>query len=416
MRSLLIITATLLAISVKLSAQSDFISLDKRTYDYYLKGDRGNLMRTSDTLFSLGIDYYYLRMRLGILAYNEQKYSEASRNFYRALELNSLDTISSEYIYNCYVFSGRNPDANIYLEILGKDKKNIKLQSEAKPGFSDFFISSSLEGYDVILYETNNHYYEAVNRSFSLNAQLETYFSGRIKGIFGYSNFRKDGTVYDVSFPTGTDLAFNQNQLYARLSGYAFRGWEFSGFGHGAFYSDATTRNQTVREYLLGAGISKNGWKLRGGANFSFSNFSLSNQIRGEGFLTWLPYGNLNLYITSGWMGQNDMNWGGTYQLNAEIGFKVMKSLWMETGTIFGNSFLYARDMGYILNNSFLIPATTIYSNIIIMAGNHIRITLSPYYSENLNYTWNLKTYTRSGKLITDSFGGMIKLTFKNRQ
>ena len=99
MRRLLIIAATLMAISTKLLAQNDFLSIDKQTYDYYMNGDYRNLKRTADTMLSQGMDYYYLRMRLGILSYNNELYSSALKHFNRALEFNSGDTLSREYIY-----------------------------------------------------------------------------------------------------------------------------------------------------------------------------------------------------------------------------------------------------------------------------------------------------------------------------
>jgi hypothetical protein len=215
-----------------------------------------------------------------------------------------------------------------------------------------------------------------------------------------------------------------QNQVYARLAYFIFPGWEFSGFSHIAFYKDAVALPQqgtgsstdiSMTEYVGGMGISKNGWRIRAGVNFSFSNFSNSNQIRGEGYLTYLPSGNLNLYFTSGGMYQFDKNWGPTYQINQEIGFKIFNSLWMESGIVLGNSFLYARNQGYIFNNSFQTPATTIYGSVIILPGKKFSLTLTPFYSENQIYSWDLNAYTRTNKVTLNSFGGAIKLIYKNR-
>jgi hypothetical protein len=424
MRILLTLSAFLLLFSANLYAQSDFVTLDKQTYEYYLNGDYKNLKKTADKMLLQGIDYYYLRMRLGILSYNNQLYSNAKLHFSKALEFNSLDTISQEYIYFSYLFSGRNADAYLYLESIPMDKKNNRLKSIDKPGLANIYAGSSAAGYDATLYGTNNLYYEAVISSLSINAGVESYFSRKFKGTFTYTNFRKAGTFYSPSDTLGTDLNFTQNQVYIKLTGYIFNGWEYSGFGHIAFYPDGNTQTQSGNgrltnksniDYLFGGGVSKNGWKIRAGANFSLSNFGNSTQIRGEGYLTWLPYGNLNLYLTSGWMGQNDVNWRGTFQINQELGFKIFKSLWLESGISTGNSFLYARNQGYMMNNSFQIPATTIYSNIIILPGKQFSITLTPFYSENQSYSWDLNIYTRTGKLTHNSFGGAIKLTYKNR-
>jgi hypothetical protein len=425
MRILLIVSSFLFAFSADLSAQSSFKSLDARTYDYYLKGDLKNLEKTADTLFTRGIDYYYLRIRLAITAFNNQRYSIAVKHFKKAVEFNSTDTVSTEYIYNSYLFSGREADANLYLRLVPSEKRNRTLKLIGKPVLSEIFAGSSASFYNVPYYQLTdlNSMYEALQNSFSINAGLESYLSGKFKGTFAYTNFRKSGIVYSRPFPSGTNINFIQNQVYAKLAGYVFPGWEFSGFGHIVFYSDATTRirsqpgisaKNTNFEYLGGLEISKIGWKIRTGANISLSNFSNSGQIRSETYLTWMPAGNLNLYITSGWMGQTDKLWGGTYQINQEIGFKISNSLWFETGIVAGNSFLYARNQGYIMNNSFLIPAKTIYGNIIILPGKHFSITLNPLYTENQNYSWDLNIYTRTGKVTHNSFGTLIKLIYKN--
>jgi len=423
MRILLILSVTLIALTAELSGQSDFRTLDRQSYNYFMKGDYINLRKVADTMQVHGIDYYYLRLRLGILAYNKQLYPTALTDLMKAIEFNSTDTISRELIYNSYLFSGRKTDAYLFLESIPLNKRNNTLKKSIKPVSSEFYFGSSVAAYDVVLYETNSLNYEAVKNSLSVTAGGETYFSGRLRGTYAYTNFRKSGTVYSPSDPTGTDLNFVQNQLYARLTGSIFPGWDFSAFGHIALYSEVVkaglmgnkvSTNQQKSEYLAGAGISKNGWRIHGGANISFSNFGNSTQIRGEGYFTWLPSGNLNLYLTSGWMGQTDINWCGTYQASQEVGFKILKSLWMDSGLVLGNSFLYARNQGYMMNNSFQIPAFTIYSNLLILPWKNFKLSVTPYYSQTNVYSWDFNTYTRTNKLINNALGGSIKLTYKH--
>ena len=423
MRSLLIVISILLVLSADLIGQTDFLTLDRETYDLYLKGDYKNLKNVGEIMILQGMDYYYLRMRMGILAYNNERYPEAFKHFSKAISFNSGDTISREYIYYSYLFSGRKADANLYLDLIPRDNKNSALKSLKNPGFSDFFVGTAVSGFDVMLYTINNLYYEAVKNNRIINAGLDTYFSSKLKATFLYTNFLKTGTQYSEDNPTGTSLDLTQNQLYVKISSYVFSGWEFLGFGHGAIYSDINTDYRqgfgmsSVKlmksEFSGGVGISKNGWKIRGGTNISVSNFSYSQQFRGEGFLSWLPFGNLNLYLTSGGMFQSDKNWGTSYQLNQEVGFKIAKWLWMETGFGKGNSFLYTRYEGSLMNNSFLIPATSAYSNIIVLPGNRFSITLTPFYARNEIYSWDLSNYTRTDKQIINSFGGSLKLIYK---
>lgn len=422
MRIVLNLIILLLAFSATLSAQNDFASFDRQAYDYYIKGDYKNLKTITSNILKQGIDYYYLRMRIGLLSYNKQRYPVAVKHLGKALEFNSLDTISREYIYCSYLYSGRKADAGLFLESIPPDNRNLTLRSVHKPGLSEIYFGTSAAGYDVILYTFNKLNYEAIKYSYGIQAGFESYLSSRFKGTVAFTNYNKSGTLYSPANPAGGDLNFTQNQIYARLTGYVFTGWEILAFGNIVFYKDDLTSGQMgnsttlrVTEYLGGAGITKIGWKIRTGVNMSFSNFSNSSQIRGEGYLTWLPAGNLNFYLTSGGMYQNDRVWGSTYQINQEIGLKVIKTLWVEAGIVQGNSFLYSRNQGYTINNSFQVPATTIYSNLIILPWKHLSLTLSPYFTENNTYSWDLNASVRTAKLNLSSFGSAVRLTYKFR-
>ncbi|SDC99214.1 tetratricopeptide repeat protein [Williamwhitmania taraxaci] len=412
----IILTALMLAFATASFAQNDFISLDKQNYDYYLQGDYKNLKETGEKMIAQGIDYYFLRMRLGILAYNNQKYASAVTHFTKALELNSLDTISRGYIYSSYLLSGRVADANLYLGSLGEDEKNSALKSIKEPELLQIYLGTYITNST-----TNNLNYKIVDNTTVIYAGIESYLSSRIKGTLAYTNFRKTGSITQSSALARNNLNTNQNQLYAKLTGYAFSGWEFSGFAHAGFYFEKTTsgqgngnsQKQINGEYLGGIGIAKNGFKVRTGVNISYSNFGSSTQVRGEGYLTYLPFGNTNFYLTTGGMFQSDKQWGETYQVNQEIGCKVFKFLWLEAGIIKGNSFLYARNQGMVMSNSLLIPATTIYGNLHLMLGKQFMLTLSPYYNQNEIYFWDLTSNTRTDKLTYNAFAAAVKLTYK---
>jgi tetratricopeptide (TPR) repeat protein len=425
MRSLLIASTLLLVLSESLFSQSDMITLDMKTYEYYVKGDYKNLMNTGDSMLSNGIDYYYLRMRMGILAFNKQRYANAFRHFSKAIEFIPLDTISREYIYSSFLLAGRYTDAGLYHEKIPWDLKSHILKMLKEPGLSVVYVGSTASVYDQTLYKTNDLFYEAVESSLSINTGIEGYLSTHFKGNVALTNFRKTGTYYSSYYPSGTDIEFSQNQVYGKLTGCIFPGWEFSGFSHLAFYKNGSDPqnmgnnaelNQTKTEYNFGLGVTKNGWKIRSGVNFSYSNFSnfnSSKQARVEGFVTYLPLANLNLYLTTGGMYQIDNNWGETYQINQELGFKALNFLWFETGFIMGNSFLYARDQGLVLNNSYQIPAATAYGNFVFLLGKQFTATLTPFYCKYQIYSWDLNNYSRTDRQLINSLGGTVKLTYK---
>jgi len=422
MRTILIIF-TLTLTTTLVFAQNDFKELDLKSHDFFEKGDYKNLKKTTDLMLSSGMDYYFLRLRMGITAFRAGHYPVAVDNLSMAIKFSSLDTISRDYIYLSYLLSGRKGDADLYLLSLPSQYRNSSLAALQNHVLTNVFGGGTVIGYDYLNYSKNKLYYEAVKYCYSFNAGIEASFLNRYKGTFMYTNLKKTGMFYSAQDSLGRDLNFSQNQIYLKLSGNLFPGWEISGFAHFAFYTEIVPSPRPFRmvttitrktEYATGLGISKSYWKIRAGANFSLSNFENSNQIRGEGYLSFLPSGNLNLYFTSGGMFQNDTDWGNTFQVNEEVGFKLSRNTWLETGFITGNSFHYVRNEGSIMNNSFVIPSTTIYCNLILMHWKKITLNISPTYSRISNYSWNLSSLYRGYEVDLNSFGIVIKLIYNN--
>jgi hypothetical protein len=408
---IVLIFAAVLAFTSNAFAQNEFKTLDAETYDYYLKGDYRNLKKSADKLLAEEIDYYYLRMRLGITAFNCQKYSESAANLKKALEFNSSDTLSPEYLYYNYLYSGRKADARLFLVTLPPESKDHILISAEKSFSYSVFAGSSFSGFNQETPVSTRLYRESLKSAYSFYVGIEAEFFKRFSGTLAVTSFTKTGRYNAYEFRYGTDFSLTQAQIYGKLSAAFFPGWEISVFGNTATYSALQVTDSLINEFTAGAGISKNWWRIRAEAEISVSNFSNSMQVREEGHITWLPQGNLNMYLTTGGMYQWDFNWGGTYQVNEEIGYRITKNLWMETGFIMGNSFLYARNQGYNMNNSFQIPANVFYTSIILPLKK-INISLTPFYNRYQNYTWNLNSYSRTGKATVNSFGAGIKINY----
>ena len=407
-------TVAALFLSANALAQSDFKTLDKETYDYFLKGDYKNLKKTADTLLSFGSDYYYLRMRMGITAFNNQKYAESASNFYKALEFNTFDTLSTQYLYYNYLYSGRKKDAALFTGTVSPGLKSTVLRSTEKRIDYQIFAGSSVTSFNQETTLSTSLYRESLLTATSFYAGFETIFLKRFSGTIALTSFTKTGRFNSYEYQSGADFTFTQAQIYGKLSAALFPGWEASLFGSSAIYTSMQSTNEIIKEYNLGASISKNWWKIRTGGDFSISNFSNSRQFREEGYITWLPQGNLNLYLTAGGMFQYDINWGSSFQLDQEIGYKISNFLWAETGFIMGNSFLYTRNQGYAMNNSLQIPSGVVYTNLILPLKK-ITITLSPYFAQYQNYSWNIRSYSRSNHETVNSFGVAIKINYNNR-
>jgi len=112
MRRVILITVMFLFSGMLLHAQDKkgFAWYDKITYEAYLKGDWKEVITTGKEALREGIDYYYLRMRLGIACFSRKKYQQAIPHFRKALEYSKGDVVALRYLYYSYLYSGRDAD------------------------------------------------------------------------------------------------------------------------------------------------------------------------------------------------------------------------------------------------------------------------------------------------------------------
>ncbi len=85
---------------------------DSITYAQYINQDWEGVIETGTEALNLWIDFYYLRMRIGIAAYNLEYYLMASENFTAALKFEPESHLAEEYLYYSYIFSGKQHQAN----------------------------------------------------------------------------------------------------------------------------------------------------------------------------------------------------------------------------------------------------------------------------------------------------------------
>lgn len=402
-------------------AQDDFATLDRKSYELYIKNDYRGLKRVARGMLDKGMDYYYLRMRLGILAYNHGRYASATEHFTRALQFNGLDTICREYIYYSYLFSGRRADAYLYLDSIGFEKQNNHLRTIRTYGINRFTMAVTYAAFDTDPVATNSMNYEALSGSSTYNVVLRRIFSAKVAGIFAFAHYRKTGRFYSGDTPTGLSQTYSQNQLYGKLERFFFPGFRLFGYGHVIFFTEEQSgsvggrraNSSTLRmQSLAGAGLARNWWKIRMSLNASISNFGTSSQQRVESALTILPFGNLNLYSTTTGMLQHDKTWGNTYYFSQVLGAKFFRFVWFEAGFASGNSFLFSFSEGTMVDNSYNTPEFSVFGKIAVV-GKKVDFSVSPFWAYYDFYSWDEASATRVNPVQSPSFGATVLLTFK---
>jgi hypothetical protein len=91
--------------------QSGFKALNQASYRHYLAGDWDSVIVVGKLALREDIDFYYLRLRMGIAWYEKENYRKAAGHFRRALGFNNGDPVALEYLYYCYLFTGKADQA-----------------------------------------------------------------------------------------------------------------------------------------------------------------------------------------------------------------------------------------------------------------------------------------------------------------
>ncbi len=86
--------------------------VDRISYEQFQKKQFKELKKTVKEALDNKIDFYYLRLRAGILAYDNKNYEYAIPQFQQALDFFPSDTLSKEYLYYAYLFTDRKETAN----------------------------------------------------------------------------------------------------------------------------------------------------------------------------------------------------------------------------------------------------------------------------------------------------------------
>lgn len=118
---------------LSLKAGDTYSEVDQKSYTMYMNKEWKQLLAYGKKALKEGTDYYYLRMRVGIAAYELKNYYAAEPHFAKALMFNEGDELAQEYLYYCYVFTQRFEEAgrlsksfsNELKQRLGITKKTI---------------------------------------------------------------------------------------------------------------------------------------------------------------------------------------------------------------------------------------------------------------------------------------------------
>ncbi|MBC6366843.1 tetratricopeptide repeat protein [Algoriphagus sp. AK58] len=355
--------------------------VDAKTSELFVKKDWNALINEGKSAIDQGIDYYYLRVRLGVAYFEKGDYHQAAHHLEIAKEINDEEEYVREYLYYAYLWSGRKFQARLISAGFSPQMKN-KTQTDG---------ADLLDGLEFAYNYTGQVNQQVIdNFSASTNPQTEGYqfiprfhhygFLGldlnlgdRFKLYQGFSILRATHLLYSQ----GNGVSF-QNPSYISdswqyfLSGtyYLGQGFHFTAGGH--FINNTfplqevqqmgngqqalvVIQDQKDSDYLVFGGLSKNLTYLNLGANIFYGTINNGKQVQSDLNLTLFPGGNLNFYTFSvvTYQNQEFANASSSQRIifNQELGGKVTEFIWLEGYATFGELENYFYKQGLVVFN-----------------------------------------------------------------
>lgn len=362
----------------------NYTSLDKQTYELYLDKNWKGLVSLGKNGLDNGIDYFYLRMRIGIAYYELGNYRRAIPHFRKALIFNSKDQFANEYLYYSYLFSGRNADAiNLSEKFTAKLKKKLEIKKvtglKSFSVYNTYSYNTNQEKLDDfnILADTSTNGWQNVMRNYNLiQLNFEHIVSPKLRLSHGYGYlikqryhfFREDGA--SVLYPKET---YKQLQVYISgnlLVGHGFTAgltlhyinlrplayYETGGTGgwqSGSIYASTNPSNNFAGYFSL----SKNLGSFTVGLGLGAANLNDNMQFQKDLLFSVFPLGNLNFYLSSKATHHSDFlnldNPVNKWIFEQKTGIKIFNPVWIELYGSFGEKSDFIDYNGTVIYNEF---------------------------------------------------------------
>lgn len=361
----------------------DFKQINLESYRLYQAGEWDSLISIGKLALKQEVDFYYLRMRMGIARYSQKKYRQSWIHFKKALEFNQDDPIAQEYLYYALLLSGQTEQArllrNEFRGELAKRLPPVKGKAVDRLGGELLYHKSLnddlLSDPDALFtglppgvqYVTRDYINASlsVDNSIHPGIRLNHLFTYLSKNNFLYYN---DGLYqlqldpqhvkqyqYYISPSFTTHSGFTISPMFHILSIHYQTPVYFSNGYQGGnpqvawAYADRTN-------LISGLNVVKNAGVLDLQLGAWWANLNDKQQIQNRLGLTYYPLGNLNFYLGAYLNSQYEISDSrDQFRIIPEVhaGFSIAQKVWIDVNAAFGDMTNYLEQNGSIVFNSF---------------------------------------------------------------
>jgi hypothetical protein len=403
MRNFSLIFLSLLISSV-CSAQAKKLALkesefDSLSYSFAMSGKHSELVSLFKKAKNNEIDFYYLRLRVGVSYFNKKQYLLALNHLQAALEFYPSDFTSKEYLFFCNLYLGNSDGAKeivlkmpinsqaYYLNMIGKTKainiesgyqianyrnaqdtttfltsNGVFAESDRTKTLQyyqlggDFILTNKVKlytGFSFVDNLKNQHIYSKDNyytydyNTLGFNNLIKTKDTSIAYHLYQYQaylgatiNLKKQFKIF-VGFQ---DMFYSQNKLSATAD--SSKSIQLDTLHYNYKYQMVSS---TQNNFVSSISISKSYSKWNALLGIGYANIVKTSIFQLGGQLTFSPYGNYNLNITAGYFASMDT-------LTRSVGLvkvsgRISDSWWFEAYHYQGNLKNFHESNAYVIYN-----------------------------------------------------------------
>ena len=443
---ILIIMILGMGLSNKLSAQQSLPQVDALTYQLFQQKAWDELIKEGNKAIQNGMDYYYLRVRMGIAYYEKTNYHDAIRHLEKAIKMNNAEAYLQEYLYYAYLFAGRNAEARLIAEefspalkkktqteqipIVGKIDLAYNYTGQSDPSVIDGFTAEVPIEIDGAQFIPHHHYYYYVGLGLDISPVFSLYQ--------GYSYLKVDHLLYSQFMGEQfweENYSSSLHQYYVAGNFLLSKGLSLLGGIHfirrifpvttevvtgppGRPSVTLMTSNVGENDLVGFLSIYKRFNKVSLGISYYWGSLSNFKQNQGDVKLIYYPFGNLNLY-TQSTFSYHQQDFGNGNMINnsvfdQQIGFKTTSWLWVEGYGTIGNMNNFLMNDGLLIFNRMDTIKQRLGGRLIILSDSNLKLTFdyslfkneSEFFPYSENESFNKKEYN------VQSLTGILTWTF----
>jgi tetratricopeptide (TPR) repeat protein len=366
----------------------DFKYYDSLTYILYTDGKWDELIVLGNEAVSKGVDYKYLRQRIGYAYFVRGDYYGALSEFEKALSFDSFNQFTLEYLYYSLLYTGKE-------EYAGLIEKKLNPVLRKTLGIEQTELVRSLE------LEYNFKYAGTMLRS---NPQYYRLGAGTKLGhrVSLMQSISKYNQVVEIQQDGLAMVLSNSQTEYYSLLNLQVKNHLVARAGY--HYLHTLSGNSLTRGNLFLVSVASD--LKRFSLEFNGSLFSVNKTYTIQSGIRagYIFPGRMNFYISSGVSGlfQSQNN---NIIYNQKAGLRLLKKVWLESNTSYGKMANYNDFNGLYIYNSI--------DPMIFKSGVTAYIPLNNKITLWLNYSWERKEFFEANSFHYNQFSYLGGIKWK---